>query len=184
MFIAGIGSRETPGDILDEMTRIGEWVRGSGKHYIVSGHAEGADWAFERGAQERCIVFLPWKTFNNHLQSNALISVPPLTQKAKNVTKRYHPAYDKLSHGALGLHCRNGFQILGSELGDILTGKVIPKRVNVVVCWTSDGKASGGTGQAIRIAEGHNIPVLNMYDDKWNTYEKVIAFLDTLETQN
>jgi hypothetical protein len=31
-----------------------------------------------------------------------------------------------------------------------------------VVCWTSDGKASGGTGQAIRIAKYYEIPTYNL----------------------
>lgn len=33
-----------------------------------------------------------------------------------------------------------------------------------VVCWTSDGKDSGGTGQALRIARDRNIPVYNLYN--------------------
>jgi hypothetical protein len=30
-----------------------------------------------------------------------------------------------------------------------------------VVCWTADGRATGGTGQAIRIAEAYAVPVFN-----------------------
>ena len=35
--------------------------------------------------------------------------------------------------------------------------------VNCVVCWTRDGKASGGTGQAMRFAEYLEIPIFNLY---------------------
>jgi hypothetical protein len=31
-----------------------------------------------------------------------------------------------------------------------------------VVCWTKNGKASGGTGHALRIANYYNIPVFNL----------------------
>ena len=31
-----------------------------------------------------------------------------------------------------------------------------------VLCWTEDGEASGGTGQAMRIAAAHGVPVYNL----------------------
>lgn len=172
MFVAGIGSRETPQNIQDEMKKIGEWVRQSKTFYITSGHAEGADWAFEQGAQERCIVYSPWSGYNQHLKSNAITVIPPITQKSKDITEKYHPAFGRLSDGALKLHCRNSYQVLGSEIGNCSSSGITPLRVKVVICWTSDGKASGGTGQAIRIAKGHDIPVLNMHHGDWNTADK------------
>ena len=39
---------------------------------------------------------------------------------------------------------------------------------NFVVCYTPDGKASGGTGQAIRIAEYYNIPIYNLFYENIN----------------
>jgi hypothetical protein len=35
----------------------------------------------------------------------------------------------------------------------------------MVVCWTKDGKSSGGTGQALRIAEYYSIPIFNLKND-------------------
>ncbi len=183
IFVAGIGSRETPQNILNEMKKIGEWVRETKNFYITSGHAEGADWAFEQGAQERCIVYCPWSGFNQHLKSNANAIIPPTTQKAKDITEKYHPAPGKLSEGAMKLHCRNSYQVLGNEVGECFTAGISPLRVKAVVCWTSDGKASGGTGQAVRIAQGHKIPILNMHNTNCNTANKVIAFLQALNCQ-
>ena len=68
--IAGIGSRETPQPVLDEMKKIGEWCKEI-NFTLRSGHAEGADWFFEQGAQENCTAYLPWAGFNNELESNA-----------------------------------------------------------------------------------------------------------------
>ena len=31
-----------------------------------------------------------------------------------------------------------------------------------VICWTKNGKGTGGTGQAIRIAKGFGIPVFDL----------------------
>lgn len=33
-----------------------------------------------------------------------------------------------------------------------------------VVCWTADGKASGGTGQALRVASAYDVPIFNLFD--------------------
>src|SRR3546814_13024461 len=48
---------------------------------------------------------------------------------------------------------RNMGQVLGPELD---------KPARFVMPWTVDGGATGGTGQAIRIANSLNIPVLNL----------------------
>lgn len=49
-----------------------------------------------------------------------------------------------------------------------MLGPKLDSPVNFVVCWTSDGKASGGTGQALRIAAdpAYAIPVFNLFDPK------------------
>ncbi|MBB6125422.1 DUF736 family protein [Sphingobium subterraneum] len=47
---------------------------------------------------------------------------------------------------------RNVFQVLGP---------VLDAPADFVLCWTADGEASGGTGQAIRIAAAHGVPVYN-----------------------
>jgi hypothetical protein len=50
---------------------------------------------------------------------------------------------------------RNSFQVLGPDL---------QSPVSFVVCWTTGGKISGGTGQALRIAKDLSIPIFNLYD--------------------
>ena len=69
--------------------------------------------------------------------------------------EHFHPAWEKCSRGARGLHTRNIYQILGQDLNT---------PVKCVVCWTKDGKSSGGTGQALRLAEYLEIPVFNLHD--------------------
>lgn len=162
--IAGIGSRATPSNILDEMILIGDWCRVHDV-WVRSGHAEGADWAFEHGAQQQCIAYLPWHGFNAQLRSKAhLVTSYADSPMLNNLVTKYHPAPDKLSRGAYQLMLRNGCQLYGLD-GEYPT--------NAIVCWTSDGEASGGTGQAIRIAEANKIPVLNMYKPQFNTRELV-----------
>jgi hypothetical protein len=140
-YYAGIGSRETPEEILALMTRVGKGLMRKG-YVLRSGGAEGADKAFEVGipSQLKEIYFA-----NQILPCWALV-----------FTDYFHPAPAKLSSYARRLMNRNALQILGKN-GDT--------PVDFVVCWTKDGKASGGTGHAIRIAEYFGIPVFNLRNE-------------------
>jgi hypothetical protein len=167
VIISGIGSRETPLHICAEMTKIGVWCREHG-HIVRSGHAIGADWAFEQGALKNCEVFLPWTTYNRELPVLGRRILPVLTAAHYATVDKYHPAPSRLTSGARSMHARNACQIFGEQLNDPVTA---------VVCWRIK---SGGTDQAIRIAQGHGIPVLNMSLLQFNTAEKVIARLESI----
>lgn len=165
--IAGIGSRKTPSTILIEMERIGKWCRDN-NITVYSGHADGADYAFEKGTQELCTAYLPWSGFNSNLTSNAKFIIYVRNQQTVQLAKQFHPAYDKLSFGAKKLIERNGWQVLGENLNS---------PVDAIVCWTDSGKFIGGTSQALRIAKRYNIPIFNMFYEEYNTMEKVIEML-------
>ena len=142
-YYAGIGSRETPQSILEIMTASA--VQFAAEGYILrSGAAPGADSAFEAGAGDQKEIWLPWLGFNGS-KSQLLPH-----KHAFEVAAHFHPAWDRCSPAARKLHARNVHQILGYDLNT---------KSEFVMCWTKDGKASGGTGQAIRIAEGYGIPV-------------------------
>lgn len=128
-----------------------------------SGGAEGADRAFERGAIINRKIFLPWDGFNKknisaltELHGEGSYVVPPFNEE---LVRKYHPKPDALSEAGWKLMSRNSYQVLGPDL---------KSPVDFVLCWTKDGKASGGTGQAIRLATDYRIPVFNLkngYDD-------------------
>lgn len=144
---AGIGSRETPASVCTAMTHIAHRLRESG-YTLRSGGARGADTAFEKGAGDASVIYLPWPKFNDHRSPHHYISV-----EAKQLAGRFHPMYPRLEPHAQALIARNGYQILGLDL---------KSPVDFVVCWTPKGKGGGGTGQAIRIAQGYNIPVYDL----------------------
>ena len=150
---AGIGSRQTPPNIQAQMTVIASFIEHRG-YVLYSGGADGADKAFEAGVSDPGMkkIFLPWKKFNNNSSSLHTVS-----EEAKNLAQEFHPAWDKLSDAAKLLIARNGYQVLGLTLKE---------PVDMVLCYTMDGKASGGTGQAIRIAQHYKIPVFNMHHKK------------------
>ena len=167
MKIAGIGSRKTPQTICGAIFKIGTWCAVQ-KIEISSGHADGADWAFESGCGKFCTVYLPWPRFNSQLKMCGTPIVPGFTKEIMELSKKYHPSFDSLSAGAKKLIARDAFQVLGLDL---------KSPVDAIVCWTKDAKVVGGTGQALRIAKAYNIPVLNMASEEYNTADKVIAKL-------
>jgi hypothetical protein len=147
-YYAGIGSRETPRSIQQQMTAIARRLDFMG-YCLRSGGADGADTAFEAGAKIKQI-FLPWDGFNGRTVDNISYFVPPFNLDLVN---QFHPAASRLSTAALKLMSRNSYQVLGPDLND---------PVEFVLCWTDGGLKKGGTAQAIRIADDHGIPIFNL----------------------
>lgn len=162
----GVGSRETPPEILAWMAKIGAWMARQG-FILRSGAAGGADRAFETGCdREHGLkeIYLPWTGFNGH--SSQLCTVG---EGALKLAAEMHPAWGRCSQGARKLHARNGYQVLGADLRT-------PS--NMLVCWTPGGAGGGGTGQAIRIARKHAIPVFDLAVD--GEVHRLRAFADQL----
>jgi hypothetical protein len=137
---AGIGSRLTPFPIQDVMRCLA--ARLSPTHKLISGGAEGADRAFERGCKGS------YQIYRAH----------DATAPAIELASRYHPAWNRCTDFTKKLHGRNSMIILGADLND---------PVKFVVCYTPDGKDTGGTGLGIRIATAYNIPIINLHDPYW-----------------
>ena len=170
--ITGIGSRETPQSEMDLLTRIAAAAEKRGMRGR-SGGAGGADLAFERGFTDpkNIDVIVPWKGFlpkgMTQRDVDAFLGRPrpasgpgaPVMlpwakrQEAEEKASHYHPAWHKCSPGAKSLHTRNIPQVVGLELD---------RPADLVVAWTIDGKATGGTGQAIRMAQDIGVPVANL----------------------
>ena len=167
---AGIGSRETPKDVLDLFYKIGKAL--AKKNFTLrSGHADGSDIAFENGCDSvngDKEIWLPWKGFNNST-SKYIIS---------NDSKAYGYAEENIqgfkyikSQGAKKCIARDVLQVLGEDLNIL---------VDFVVCWTEGGKLKGGTRHAINISNQNNIPVFNRgsYNDDESFINDLKDFLD------
>jgi hypothetical protein len=158
---AGIGSRKTPGPTLAIMERMATCLAGMG-WTLRSGGARGADQAFISGAGQEADVFLPWPGYEGF--EEARLDRP--TRAAYELAARFHPTWAACRRGPRALHARNSHQILGPNLNDA---------VSFVVCWTPDAslhgatRASGGTGQALRIAAAYSVPVFNLADPEHRT---------------
>lgn len=147
---AGIGSRETPQDVLDIFKSVATYLANN-DFTLRSGGAKGADSAFEYGCDKVNGVkeiYLPWKGFEG---SNSSLIVEE-GGKAYEVAEKFHPYWHNLSQGARKLQARNSHQVLGNDLNTLSS---------FIICWTKNGSGSGGTGQAIRISKHYNIPVFD-----------------------
>lgn len=140
-YYAGIGSRQTPEDVLQLMTVIAGVLCSMGV-CLRSGAALGADKAFELGVG------------NNALKD--IYGPSDATSESFDLSSRYHGGWNCLDSGVKRLHARNAQILLGRDLNS---------PVGFIVCWTPGGVAVGGTGQALRIAVDYQIPVYNLAND-------------------
>jgi len=152
---AGIGSRDTPSYILDLMTRLASKLEETG-YILRSGHCIGPDRAFEAGVV--------------HSTHKEIFTAPDATAEAIAIAAEHHPYWEKCKPYVKKLHGRNAMIILGEYLD---------KPVKFVICYTPDGKNTGGTGLGMSIANTHNIPIYNLF---YRTVrERVTKFIGNLE---
>jgi hypothetical protein len=162
---AGIGSRQTPPAAIElieaSAARLAErgWV-------LRTGLSAGADQAFYRGACSRggrVELYLPWPGFEADArlqgEGEGILELPRPSAGAYELAACFRESWDGLDLRARQLLARDGHQVLGPDLAT---------PVGFVVCWTADGSLDGrgahvgGTGQALRIARSHRIPVFNL----------------------
>jgi hypothetical protein len=132
-FYTGIGSRDTPVNILNVMADIASQM----PLKLRTGDASGADKAFRDFSKDPKVFYLNWDA--------------PLWTHI--FTDHFHPNPKALSGYARKAMNRNACQILG-EYGNV--------KSDCVICWTPDAKYVGGTAQAMKIADYFNIPIYNL----------------------
>ncbi len=162
-FYTGVGSRETPSDILELMERVGFALASQG-WTLRSGGAVGADQAFENG-MFRCVgydqpygwvpaeIYLPWSGYEGHYKNtHGNLNILPsdirldIERIAEGMAMGIHPAWEACKQGARKMHTRNVFQVLG---------KTLDQPSKMLIAWTRLDKAGnpkGGTATAINLA--------------------------------
>lgn len=182
---AGIGSRKLSKKNARKFITFA-FVRALSGWKVRSGAADGADTAFEVGArlayrflseinpekypkgQYNIVqeIFIPWSNFNGRKDDLKAGYSSKISKAEIDLAIKYHPAGDTLKQSLKNLMARNVLQILGREINGERS------LVNEVICYTPDGAETktnyktGGTGQAIRIANDFNIPVFNLVGEQ------------------
>lgn len=149
--------------------------------YLRSGFADGADKAFGLGAaqhsdatgQELFTMCLPWAGFNGAPTQDPSFQVIEVYDEIYRLARDHHPNWHNLSDGAKMLMIRNAAIVAGPDLDS---------HADLLICWTSEAKAGGGTGHAIRVAKTLKIPVFDLASE----YEQraVIEFINGCEAKH
>lgn len=160
IYYTGVGSRECPINVGKVMTEIASFLESEG-YVLRSGGAPGADTFFERGVEFYKDIYLARRLdfgHDSHLHH--------VSEEALEMAKSIHPNWNapgmraNNNRGQL-LHGRNCYQVLGDNLDD-------PSKF--LICWTENGEAKGGTRTAIKLAERHSVPILNLGSCKTGNY--------------
>lgn len=182
---SGVGSRETPANILKLMESVGKALASQG-WTLRSGGAIGADQAFEKGMFRSvgydqpygwvpAEIYLPWAGYEDHHRDthgglNILPSYIKLEDEriAEGMAMAAHPAWEACKQGARKMHTRNVFQVLG---------KTLDQPSKMLIAWTrldKHGNPKGGTATAIKLAQENGVEVFNLNKaedfariDKW-----------------
>ena len=164
----GIGSRKTPESVTDLMSDIAVVLYDAG-YTLRSGRAEGADYAFQRGAEYglkqsktakvQQEIYIPNSRFNKCFGRIGEINPEYLDNydEASDWMYSIHPKGQYLRGFAREAHIRNVYQVLGLDL---------KSPSNFLICWTPldfDGEPTGGTATAWKLAKVHKIPSYNLF---------------------
>lgn len=186
---AGVGSRDTPQDMLDLMYRMAKvlcdlgWIGNSGE-------APGADWYFHQGAKASSNygpgafnAIIPWNGFKSqnevkvyqHEGNNIYVMPRRRSKRAEMLGIGARGTYAGLNTpGKIALHSRNAMQVLGMDL---------MSPVKFLICWAkpvgNKGKVSGGTNTAVALALHFGIDVINLATP--NGLNRAMTFLEEYE---
>lgn len=158
-YYTGVGSRETPKNIMELMGRISHRLSSEGI-ILRSGGAPGADTAFQ-SKSEHNEIYIPWNGFQDLYHDGEQVFLSELERhlyQAKTIAREVHPAWSQLTPAAQKLHTRNLFQVLGRDLQT-------PSKF--LVCWSKPdlktGVPTGGTRTAWMIAIHSGVRCFNIY---------------------
>lgn len=180
-YYTGVGARVTPLHIQHTMSTMASELAHAGWS-LRSGHADGADLAFEQGSKVSSIrnqIFLPWAGFNgaDPLNPNYHVMTDDEFDKASEYLLRQLDSdhWHKMKDSHRRLHARNVLQLFGPQPNPYLDKAPISK---FVICWTPQAEIVGGTATVIKLANWWNIPVFNLADP--NDWAALVKFGKTL----
>lgn len=204
MFYSGIGSRETPEEILGVMEDAAFRLARLG-FILRSGKAGGADAAFQKGMQKffetidispgnlyrgrpLAEIYIPWDGFGSDdadlwdfwdIPLNYLDYLIPEQKSVRDaLVEEIHPNFEALkrSRGAFALHSRNMHQVLG---GNILK----PKPSKFCLYYAPEdkkGNPKGGTATAVNLCKKYGVRTLNLNtDERLATLENFIKGMES-----
>lgn len=170
MWYTGIGSRNTPPEVLEQMQSIARQLAELG-FGLRSGRATGADAAFQKGATEADgikVIYIPEAGFGDpkvDTKDNFVVD-GELRTIGMAYAKSVHRKWSKVSEYGTWLHARNMCQVYGHTFEN---GVFIRKPSDFVLYWAPEenGIVKGGTATAVMLARKAGVLTINMAQPDW-----------------
>lgn len=159
MYYAGVGSRDTEPHIMKLMSEIASILEDNG-YILRSGHANGADKAFESGIKDHhnMDIYLPKEGFNDgYSKDTGFVYIPD-----DILNDDYCRAYESLKYHPKGYSMKLSTKIMMIRNFFQVHGLIGEPSSEFIICWTPNGEMVGGSAQALRLSKASNIPVYNL----------------------
>lgn len=168
-YYTGVGSRNTPVWCRLAMEDIATSLAGKG-YSLRSGSAQGADSAFEIGADNACgagDIYIPWSGFGTG-RPTMFKDYHVLTNKQFEVARDLYietgiiPHFNEMKQASQKLHARNYLQVVGHGV------TVNPSKVCLYYAegdWIT-GEPEGGTRSAVMLSRHFGVPIYNLMNQE------------------
>lgn len=164
LIYAGLGSRNTPDNILQAMEAFAGNMAERG-HALRTGAApKGPDSYLERGCESKGgtkEIFLPWPGYNMRWNS-ALGTLPYSTEEGMDIARANHFQWHEVNME---------HALIYAGISHILLGWYCNRPADFLICW---GAQSPITAQAIRVADAYKIPYFDLEDS--SSFERLEEF--------
>ncbi len=202
VYYSGVGSRETPSEVISIMEDAAYRLAKMG-FTLRSGKAQGADAAFQIGVQryydsldkeyqdlyrvQLAEIYIPWAGFakdNKELYDLWDIDLNYLNYliedqetKRDEIVSEIHPNFEALKkkRGAFALHSRNVHQVMGANILE-------PRLSSFCLYYAKEdnkGNPKGGTATAVNLCKKFGVKTLNLNTDE--RLDVLESFLINLE---
>lgn len=172
----GVGSRETPKEIIPEMVWIGHCLALLGG-VLATGDATGSDTHFFDGynlgrlpKMPPAQVYYTRKKNQRNLEHSPQMGqhefemYPEVGHIAQDMAYEARGSFEGLFPSGIALHSRNALQVLSETLDN-------PRRFTVYYAKPvgKRGAVAGGTNTAVKISRKNKIPTVNLYVEEQRT---------------
>ena len=193
MTYAGIGSRETPQEVLELMTKAAQYLDGlgytlnTGKTFLAK---PSDDPKYQAQYEERLAFSKKHngkvgldeegadRAFSLGATKKNLFGVEkPVGKREMKIAEEIHPNWEALvakGPGGPKLMARNTNQVFGANLDTPVDFVLFYAEDKGKTGKTGENRPEGGTGQAVEMARAKGIPTINMADANWRDQLKAV----------
>lgn len=156
--VAAAGARDAPDAVLRNIMLLGSHIAKTTDYVCRTGGARGCDQAWAVGFGSRTEIMTPsWDRITPMLAGPDGASLAAATLLALSAKQRQDYLYDEAKRDQVMPYFLRNTQIVAGP-----SPRHVEERARFLLCWTANGKDSGGTGHTMRVAANMDVPILNL----------------------